>query len=161
MCTIRAAETGDDYAALGALVRQYVSALPFELDFQDIEAELAALEQEYGPPGGAALLVERAGVAVGCAGIHPFEPPAVAELKRMFLLPVVRGRGLGRLLAEAAIERARELGYRSLRLDTVEELEAARAVYASLGFVEIAAYRHNPLPSARFYELSLGETGSR
>ncbi|MGO8874700.1 MAG: GNAT family N-acetyltransferase [Acidimicrobiales bacterium] len=161
MGTIRAAVTGDDYAAFGTLVREYVASLPFVLDFQDYEGELAGLERVYGPPGGAALLAELDGSAVGCVGIMSLQPPATAELKRMYLQPTARGRGLGRSLAEAALATAARLGYEIVRLDTVAELEAANALYRSMGFVEIAPYRHNPLPTARFYEVALREAGSR
>ncbi|HXY43499.1 MAG TPA: GNAT family N-acetyltransferase [Acidimicrobiales bacterium] len=159
--TIRPATTADDFAAFGALVREYVASLPFVLDFQDIEGELAALEQEYGPPGGAALLVELAGVPVGCVGIRALEPPAIAELKRMYLRPEARGRGLGRALAENALETAARLGYERVRLDTVADMVAAVELYRKLGFVEIEPYRHNPLRTARFYEAVLREAGSR
>jgi putative acetyltransferase len=158
---IKVVATPDDFAAFGALVREYVASLPFVLDFQDIERELAELEQDYGPPAGAAVLAELDGTPVGCAGIRPFEAPAVAELKRMYLQPSARGAGLGRALAVAALERAAVLGYDVVRLDTVAEMEVAAALYRSLGFVEIDPYRHNPLPTARFYETVLREAGSR
>lgn len=161
MCTIRPVSTCEDLTTFATLVREYVASLPFELDFQDIERELRELEQEYGPPGGTALLAELAGRAVGCVGIRPLDPPAVAELKRMYLRPEARGRGLGRALAEAALGAATDLGYETVRLDTVAEMEAAVELYRKLGFVEIGAYRHNPVPGARFYEVRLREAGSR
>ena len=78
---IRQVVTADDFAALGALVREYVASLPFVLDFQDIDRELAELERDYSPPVGTAVLAELDGTPVGCAGIRAFEPPAVAELE--------------------------------------------------------------------------------
>ena len=161
VATIRQANTADDFEAFGVLVREYVASLPFVLDFQDIEAELAALDHEYGPPGGGVLLAESGGEVVGCVGVRPLEPPAIAELKRMYLRPHARGRGIGRALAAAALDLAAQLGYGSVRLDTVSELEAAGAVYRKLGFVEIPPYRHNPVPTAHFYELNLDKAGSR
>lgn len=159
--TIRIATSAEDFVSFAALVREYVASLPFELDFQDLDAELALVEREYGPPAGAALLAEVGGEAVGCAGIRPFQPPAVAELKRMYLRPQARGQGLGRALAEAALSTATEFGYEIVRLDTIAEMVEAAVVYRALGFVEIEPYRHNPLPTARFYEVVLGEAGSR
>lgn len=161
MGAIRPAVTRDDYTAFGTLVREYVASLPFVLDFQDYEGELAGLEGIYGPPGGAALLAELDGSPVGCAGISSLQPPAIAELKRMYLQPMARGRGLGRALAESALEAAAGLGYEIVRLDTVAELEAANVLYRSMGFVEIAPYRYNPMRTARFYEVALREAGSR
>jgi len=134
--------------------------LPFVLDFQDIDSELAALGEEYGPPRGRALVAEIAGAPVGCVAIRSLEPPAIAELKRMYVRPAARGRGLGRALATAALEAASQLGYEIVRLDTVAEMVEAGAVYRTLGFVEIGPYRHNPLPTARFYELALSKAGS-
>ncbi|MGI8846792.1 MAG: GNAT family N-acetyltransferase [Candidatus Dormibacteria bacterium] len=145
-----------DFSAFGALVRAYVFSLPFELNFQDIDRELAELPHEYGPPLGAAMLARVDGEAVGCVGIRALEPPKVAEMKRMYLRPDARGEGSGRALAEAAIEVAAAQGYEVVRLDTVAEMGEAGALYRSLGFVEIAPYRHNPLPTARFYEMALG-----
>jgi putative acetyltransferase len=159
--TIRTATSADDLTAFGSLVREYVDSLPFVLDFQDVQSELATLAEEYGPPGGRALLVELDGTPVGCAAIKPFEPPAIAELKRMYVRPAARGRGLGRALAVAALEAAAELDYELVRLDTVAELEVAAALYRELGFVEIGPYRHNPLPTARFYEVALRGAGFR
>jgi GNAT superfamily N-acetyltransferase len=147
--------------SFGALVREYVDSLPFVLDFQDIESELADLAEEYGPPAGCAVLVVIDGEPAGCVAIRALEPPAVAELKRMYLRPSARGRGLGRALAVAALEAARELGYEVVRLDTTAEMVEAAALYKRLGFVEIAPYRHNPLPTARFYEVALRGAGFR
>jgi GNAT superfamily N-acetyltransferase len=146
--------------SFGALVREYVESLPFALDFQDIDSELASLSEGYGPPGGRAVLAEIEGAPVGCVAIRPLEPPAIAELKRMYVRPPARGHGLGRALAGAALDAATDLGYEIVRLDTMAEMVEAVAVYRSFGFVEIEPYRHNPLPTARFYEVSLHQTGS-
>jgi GNAT superfamily N-acetyltransferase len=161
VCAIRPATTAADFAAFGVLVGEYVASLPFALDFQDIDTELADLHGLYGPPAGRAFIADADGVAVGCVGIRPLDPPAIAELKRMYLRPEVRGRGLGRALGEAALASAAELGYEIVRLDTIAEMVGAAALYRKLGFVEIGPYRHNPLPSARFYEATLREAGSR
>lgn len=147
--------SADDRASFAELVREYVASLPFSLDFQDVERELAALDDEYGPPGGFALLGFLDGVPVGCTGLRPLELPEVAEMKRMYVRPEARRQGLGRDLAATAIVAARRLGYSRVRLDTVAEMHEAGRVYRSLGFVEIPPYRHNPLPTARFYELEL------
>ena len=153
--TLRRVETHDDVAALAGLVREYVDSLPFVLDFQDVDHELGALREEYGPPGGAAILAVLDDEPVGCVALQAFEPPTIAELKRMYVRPSARGTGTGRALAESALDAARQLGYSRVRLDTVAELVEAIRIYEALGFVEIGAYRYNPLPTARFYELAL------
>jgi ribosomal protein S18 acetylase RimI-like enzyme len=128
------------------LFREYADSLGVDLSFQGFEEELAAL-----PAGYDILLV--AGDE-GCVGVRPFED-GVCEMKRLYVRPSARGTGLGRTLALAAIEHARALGYRAMRLDTMPAMGAAQALYESLGFVEIPPYRHNPVAGTRFMELRL------
>jgi putative acetyltransferase len=153
---VRVAVTAADWASVGELVREYVASLPFPLDFQDVDRELAELETEYGPPGGVALLACMAGSSrdVGTVGVRRFDG-ASAELKRMYVRPEARGTGAGRALAEAAIDHARRLGYRRILLDTVASMRAATALYESLGFRRVPPYRHNPRLDAAFYALDL------
>jgi putative acetyltransferase len=140
----------EQWEVADAVIRAYVAALGFDLCFQDVGRELAELSTEYGPPHGAAFLADD----VGFVGIRRFDDD-VAELKRMYVQPAARGRGLGRALAEAAVGEARRLGYRRVRLDTLASMEEAVALYRALGFVDIAPYRDNPIPGARYLELSL------
>ena len=144
------------WAEAGQLISAYLAELPFEIDFQDLDRELAELPAEYGPPQGAALLARAAdgGAAVGFVGVRRFAD-GDAELKRMYVAPAGRGQGAGGALAAAAVLAARHLGYRRLLLDTVVSMTAAIAVYEGLGFEEIGPYRHNPLPDARFFALDL------
>ncbi len=149
------ATTADDWADGGRLIRAYLESLPFEVDFQDVASEMAGLPSMYGLPHGALLLVrDDGGEALGVVGVRRFDDED-AELKRMYLVPAARGAGLGRALAEAAVTAARSLGYRRLLLDTVASLTAAIAIYEELGFVDIPAYRHNPLEDARYFALGL------
>jgi GNAT superfamily N-acetyltransferase len=153
---IEPAATEDDWVDAARLVRAYLAGLPFEVDFQaDVDDELAHLSTAYGGPDGILLLGrDEAGRSVGVVGVKRFDDDD-AELKRMYLEPGARGSGLGRALADAAIVAARGFGYRRLLLDTVSRLTAAVALYESLGFVEIGAYRHNPLEDARYFALDL------
>ena len=137
-----------------ALLREYAAALPFELDFQDFDRELAGLPGAYTPPRGALLLARVDGEAAGCVALRPLAENA-CELKRLFVRPAARGLGLGRRLTTAIVSEARRLGYARMRLDTTPGMEAAQALYAELGFVETAPYRHNPVPGTRFLELEL------
>jgi putative acetyltransferase len=150
-----AAETPEDWTDAQRLIRAYLAELPFEVDFQDVDEELASLSAAYAPPDSTILLVRGPdGAAVGVAGVRRFAD-GDAELKRMYLEPAARGGGIGRTLAEAAIREARARGYRRLLLDTVASLSAAIAIYEALGFVEIDAYRFNPRPDARYFALDL------
>lgn len=152
---IEPVDTAERWADAERLIRAYLAELPFEIDFQDLDRELAELDIEYGPPTGAALVaVDEHGEAIGVVGVRRFAE-GEAELKRMYVDPVGRGTGAGRALATAAVEAARGLGYRRLLLDTVAWMEAAVATYEGLGFEECEPYRHNPLPEARFFALDL------
>ncbi len=137
-----------------ALLREYAASLPFELDFQDFDRELAGLPGAYAPPRGALLLARIDGEAAGCIALRPFAED-VCELKRLFVRPAARGLGLGRRLTTEIVSEARRLGYARMRLDTTPGMEAAQALYEELGFVETAPYRHNPVPGTRFLELEL------
>lgn len=152
--TIRVASTAADWQAVEELFREYISGLPFELDFQDVDNELANLAALYGEPDGIALLAYTGRAHIGVVGVCRFSDGS-AELKRMYVRRAVRGRGFGRALAERALAEAQRLGYERLLLDTVESLTEAISLYRSLGFAPIDAYRHNPRPDARYYELVL------
>ena len=140
----------DDVELVRTLFREYAGSLGVDLSFQGFEAELAAL------PGGydAVLVATVGGAPAGCVGVRPLED-GVCEMKRLYLRPAARGTGLGRGLAEAAIARARALGYVLMRLDTLPSMAAAQTLYRSLGFVEIEPYRHNPVAGTAFLELRL------
>jgi len=152
------AESPEEIEACRGLFREYAAGLAFDLAFQDFERELAELPGAYAPPRGRLLLARADGDAVGCVGVRPLDAGA-CEMKRLYVAPAGRGRGLGRRLALAAIEAACELGYERMRLDTVPSMTVAHALYESLGFREIRPYRHNPVPGTRYLELELGLFG--
>jgi ribosomal protein S18 acetylase RimI-like enzyme len=151
---VREAKGGEDLAAVRELFLEYGAGLGIDLSFQDFESEVASLPGDYQPPTGALLLAELDGCPVGCVAMRPWNGEA-AEMKRLFVRPAGRGTGAGRALAGAVIERARRAGYRSMRLDTLPTMTAARRLYESLGFREIAPYRFNPIPGTTFLELAL------
>jgi GNAT superfamily N-acetyltransferase len=139
-----------DVEEVRTLFREYAASLPFPLDFQDFDRELAELPGSYAPPRGVLLLARSA----GCVGLRPIDE-TTCELKRLYVRPAARGTGLGRRLTEAVVAEARGLGYAHMRLDTVPGMEAAQLLYEHLGFHEIPPYRANPIPGARFLELQL------
>ncbi|HEX9800611.1 MAG TPA: GNAT family N-acetyltransferase [Thermoanaerobaculia bacterium] len=136
------------------LVEEYAAALGLDLAFQDFDDEVEHLAREYGPPGGAFLVAALAGEAVGCVGLRA-HVEGVGEMKRLYVAPAGRGRGTGRALVAGIVARARALGYRRMVLDTLPSMHAARALYRSFGFREIAPYRYNPVPGTSFLALEL------
>jgi GNAT superfamily N-acetyltransferase len=147
--TIRPA-TPADLDEIRAMLREYAAWLEVDLCFQNFEQELAGLPGDYAPPRGRLLIAEGA----GCVALRAIDSE-VCEMKRLYLRPEHRGLGLGRRLVQAIIDEARSVGYRRMRLDTMPKMDSAQRLYASLGFREIAAYRYNPEPGARFLELAL------
>ena len=152
---MRVVEAGSaDLDDVRRLFEEYADSLGFDLGFQQFERELAALPGEYAAPGGRLLVARADGEAVGCVGVRPLDAET-CELKRLYVRPDRRGAGTGRALTEGAIRVAAELGYSRMRLDTVPAMEAARSLYRSLGFREIAAYRHNPVAGTAYMELDV------
>lgn len=149
------AESPAQIAQARELFLEYAQSLGFSLCFQNFDQELAGLPGDYAPPHGRLLLVECEGELAGCIALHALEP-GICEMKRLYLRPQFRGRGLGRALAERIIAEARQVGYRHMRLDTVEPvMKDAVAMYRKLGFKDIAPYRPNPMVGAMYMELEL------
>jgi GNAT superfamily N-acetyltransferase len=149
---IRKARLPRDAQRVRALLEEYVRELGVDLGFQGFSEELADLAAAYPPPGGV-WLAWHTRAPVGAVALRPLGG-GYAELKRLFVLKEARGTGLGRALVEVALGAARAGGFRGVRLDTLAGMGAAQALYASLGFVPVSAYRANPLPGAQFLELA-------
>jgi len=151
---IRGAAGAADLDEVRRLFLAYAEAIQIDLEFQGFSAELASLPGVYRRPEGVVLLAEVDDRCVGCVALRRLEA-GVCEMKRLFVLPDGRGFGLGRRLAEAAISRAGALGYKKMRLDTLETMTEARQLYISLGFMPTEPYCYNPLPGAEYYERDL------
>lgn len=149
------AESPQQIAQARELFLEYAQSLGFSLCFQNFDKELAGLPGDYAPPRGRLLLAEFEGQLAGCAALHPLQSE-ICEMKRLYLRPHFRGKGLGRVLTERIIVEAREIGYKRMRLDTVEPvMKDAVAMYRRLGFREIAPYCTNPVEGAMYMELEV------
>ena len=148
---IKPARGDADIAAAAQLLRAYAASLDVDLAYQGFEAELAGLPGAYQPPGGE-LLVARAadGALGGCVALRPMREPEAAEMKRLYVTPGARGTGLGRALAEAIIDCAAHLGYRSICLDTLPSMTDAIRLYRVLGFETTAPYYATPVAGTVF-----------
>ena len=153
--SIAQVESPAQIAQARELFLEYAQSLGFSLCFQNFDQELAGLPGDYAPPEGHLLLVECEGQLAGCVALHKLDS-RVCEMKRLYLRPQFRGKGLGRTLAEHLIAEARQAGYRRVRLDTVEPvMKDAVAMYRAMGFRDIAPYRPNPMTGALYMELDL------
>ena len=151
---IRIAASGEEIEIVRRLFREYQASLGVDLCFQNFESELAGLPGKYAPPEGRLYLAFEGGKVAGCAGVRKIEE-GVCELKRLYVPPPHRGRGIGRLLAIQAITDAGEIGYDRMRLDTLPSMQPAQKLYRELGFEPLAPYTDNPVEGALFMELKL------
>lgn len=147
-----------DWEATRTIFSEYAASLTVDLAFQDFAQELADLPGEYAEPRGALLLAWVNDAVAGCCALRPFDASDyanAAEMKRLYVRPAYRGLGLGRLLTEGILDAARAAAYHCVLLDTLDDMEAARALYEDLGFVEIAPYYHNPHAGAHYLKVDI------
>ncbi len=138
-----------------SLIKEYIYSLPFDLEFQEIDKELKEFPGEYSNSfGGTILLSYIDNTPVGVVALRKIDD-TICEMKRLYVKSKARGKGIGKYLSLALMERAKELGYKKMRLDTLSSMTSAVSLYKSLGFYEIPPYRYNPLPSALFMEIVL------
>lgn len=170
-----AAETRTEIVTVGAgdlagleavreLFGEYAAGLGVDLCFQQFDAEVAGLPGDYSEPLGALLLALVDGAAAGCVALralHDVDCPNACEMKRLYVRRAFRRFGLGRVLAQALMDQATRAGYSTLLLDTLDEMEAARGLYETLGFVEVPPYYYNPIPGAHYLKADLGSPGTR
>ena len=148
----------EELEATRAIFKEYAAQLAVDLCFQSFDEELATLPGEYDAPRGALLLALVDGAVAGCVALRPLDDvdyPNACEMKRLYVRQAFRGSGLGRQLAEAIMDEARANGYDRVLLDTLDDMEAARALYDDLGFSEIPPYYHNPIAGAHYLKAEI------
>ena len=150
---IRHATGASDIAVAKRLFEEYAAWIAIDLSFQNFAEELRRLPGDYSPPGGALFLAWADARPAGCVAVRRIDDDC--EMKRLYVRDPFRGLSAGERLAREAIEWARAAGYRRMLLDTLPAMRAAHRLYERLGFLEVPAYRFNPLPGARFMALGL------
>ena len=157
-------DTPELLAATREIFREYAQSLDVDLCFQHFDDELASLPGEYAAPGGVLYLAFVDNQLAGCGALRPLvnaDNGNSCEMKRLFVRPAFRRFGLGRVVAQALLDEAQRVGYSEVLLDTLDDMEAARGLYASLGFEEIAPYYYNPIPGAHYLKATLGVSHSQ
>jgi len=156
MVTFIHVKTEGEIALIRKLFMEYAESLDFDLDFQNFEEELQSLPGEYASPKGRMILAMDQNDVAGCVAMRPLRP-GICEMKRLYVKPQHRGRNIGRLLAVKIINEASKCGYERMRLDTVPSMQSAQKLYESMGFKQIPAYRHNPVPGTMYLELKISD----
>ena len=148
----------EHYAQLRAIFMEYARSLKVDLCFQNFAQELQELPGDYAQPRGTLRLALVGGEVAGCCALRPLDTvdyANAAEMKRLYVRPAFRGFGLGRQLTEDILDAARQGGYSTVLLDTLDDMESARALYEDLGFEEIPPYYYNPLEGAHYLKVAL------
>lgn len=147
-------EAYDSIEEIKILFHEYVALIGIDLTFQSYQEELSNLPGKYSRPFGRLYIASVDGVPAGCIALRRFDEKR-GEMKRLYVRDQFRGYKIGRLLSEKVILEAQFIGYQAILLDTLSAMEEARALYQSLGFVEIAPYYESPLKDIHFLSLSL------
>jgi ribosomal protein S18 acetylase RimI-like enzyme len=148
------AHTAEHVGQVRELFEEYAASLGVDLCFQNFEFELAGLPGHYVPPEGRLLMAMDSTNAAGCVALRKIDVET-CEMKRLYVRPAFRGKGVGRSLVNAILSEGRAVGYQRMRLDTLPQMKEAIALYRSLCFRPTPAYRHNPIPGALFLEINL------
>jgi GNAT superfamily N-acetyltransferase len=154
--TISAARTATEMTSVTGIFRAYAASLPVDLAPQGFKQELDTLPGVYAPPGGELLLAKRGDHVLGCIAFRPLSP-GIAEIKRLFVRPRERGKGIAKALVAAALNAAHAAGYKEIKLDTLPDMAGAMALYKSFGFAPTEPYGSHPYPGLLCFALSLKE----
>jgi ribosomal protein S18 acetylase RimI-like enzyme len=147
-----------DWMETRTIFQEYAASLDVDLCFQGFQDELSQLPGDYAEPRGTLLLAWVDGVVAGCCALRPLDSSDytnAAEMKRLYVRKAFRGLGLGRQLTEAILDAAHKAGYSCVLLDTLDDMESARALYEDLGFEEIPPYYHNPHAGAHYLKVDI------
>jgi len=154
MLVIKQALSEEQFSHVRELFNEYADYLGFDLNFQNFKEELNTLAEIYAPPEGCVLLAFYKERLAGCVGLKKLRDD-ICEMKRLYVRPKYRAKKIGKILSKSIIKKAKEIGYKYMRLDTLPFMKEAISLYSYFGFKEIDSYRYNPFENAKFYELKL------
>jgi len=137
-----------------ALFQEYADTRKNDPALVNFPEEINNLHKTYAPPDGNIILAYCDGNLAGCVAVHKLDDN-ICEMKRLYVSPKFRGRGVGKCLVIAILDKAARLGYTRMRLDSIPSMKTAQALYKSVGFSEIPAYRNNPNKGTKYYEVKL------
>ena len=154
MCQIIEVTKTENIQIVRELFDEYAEAIGIDLTFQNFEEELLHIADIYMPPEGALLLATHEGLPAGCVGLRKIDGHR-CEMKRLYVRPTSRGKGIGNTLCRKIISKGRQLGYREMLLDTLSTMVGAQKLYRTHGFKETEPYYQNPLLTAQYFLLTL------
>lgn len=146
------ANTDEEYEYAALLFKEYAAWLNIDLGFQHFDKELNEIKIMYAKPDGGIILCKTMNEYTGCVGIRKINSNT-AELKRMFIKPAWQKQGIGKILLQKAVQLARGLNYKTIRLDTLNYMTPAIKLYKDSGFYEIPPYYNNPNATAVYFEI--------
>ena len=137
------------------LFRAYLGELNEDLCFQSFDTEIDNPLYKYSAPTGALFIATYNAMPVGCIALQPLQEAHTCEMKRLYVVPDYRKIGVADALVKALLQEAQSLGYTSMKLDTLERLQAAIQLYQKFGFETVTAYYDNPLPNVVYMQKKL------
>jgi putative acetyltransferase len=146
---------GPALESIKSLFKAYLTELNEDLCFQSFDSEIDNPLYKYSAPVGALFIASYNAIPVGCIALQPLQEPQTCEMKRLYVAPDYRKLGVGDALVKALLQEAQSLGYTTMKLDTLERLQAAIQLYLKFGFEKVTAYYDNPLPSVVYMQKKL------
>ncbi|MEY3507808.1 MAG: hypothetical protein RIR44_1040 [Bacteroidota bacterium] len=146
---------GPALESIKSLFKAYLGELNEDLCFQSFDTEIDNPLYKYSAPTGALFIAYYNAIPVGCIALQPLQEPQTCEMKRLYVAPDYRKLGVGDALVKELLQEAQTLGYTTMKLDTLERLQAAIKLYLKFGFETVTAYYDNPLPSVVYMQKKL------
>jgi ribosomal protein S18 acetylase RimI-like enzyme len=146
---------GPALESIKSLFKAYLTELNEDLCFQSFDSEIYNPLYKYSAPTGALFIAYYNAIPIGCIALQPLQEPQTCEMKRLYVDPEYRNLKIGDALVKTLLQEAQSLRYTTMKLDTLERLQAAINLYLKFGFETVTAYYDNPLPSVVYMQKKL------